>query len=56
MFTATHALQATYTFPVGLTTLWWYAPAQSLNTTFTEFDAQIYAETDGKQQKLGLFK
>ena len=22
-------MQATYTFPVGVTTLWWYAPNQS---------------------------
>ena len=23
-------MQATYTFPVGVTTLWWYAPSTSL--------------------------
>ncbi|OSD07331.1 glycoside hydrolase family 30 protein [Trametes coccinea BRFM310] len=26
-------MQATYTFPVGVTTLWWYAPTTSLNGT-----------------------
>ncbi|KAL0952777.1 hypothetical protein HGRIS_007001 [Hohenbuehelia grisea] len=50
-------MQATITFPVGVTTLWWYAPSQSFDgTTSGEFDGQIYAETEGRQQRLGLFK
>lgn len=28
--------QATYTFPVGVTTLWWYAPSASLDVDATE--------------------
>ncbi|KAF8174701.1 glucan endo-1,6-beta-glucosidase [Mycena galopus ATCC 62051] len=47
-------MQATYTFPVGVTTLWWYAPAISFNGTQEE-PTEIYVETDGKQQRLGVF-
>ncbi|KAJ6476301.1 glycoside hydrolase [Mycena sanguinolenta] len=46
-------MQATYTFPVGVTTLWWYAPPTSFNGTKEE--TEIYTETDGKQQRLGVF-
>ncbi|KAJ6615380.1 glucan endo-1,6-beta-glucosidase [Mycena sp. CBHHK59/15] len=48
--------QATYTFPVGVTTLWWYAPPTSLRATNEDgASAEIYAEIDGKQQRLGVF-
>ncbi|KAJ7079601.1 glycoside hydrolase [Mycena belliarum] len=48
--------QATYTFPVGVTTLWWYAPPDSFKATnATKQDIEIHAETDGKQQPLGVF-
>ncbi|KAK7029864.1 glucan endo-1,6-beta-glucosidase [Favolaschia claudopus] len=52
--------QAKYTFPVGVTTLWWFAPRTSLqhanvNATAKE-PIEVYAETDGKQQRLGMFK
>ncbi|RDB15100.1 Endo-1,6-beta-D-glucanase [Hypsizygus marmoreus] len=47
-------MQAVYTFPVGVTTLWWYAPASSLNAT-SEDDLKFSAETsDGKQERLGF--
>ncbi|KAJ7279111.1 glycoside hydrolase [Mycena rebaudengoi] len=46
--------QATYTFPVGVTTLWWFAPENSFNAT-TNSTSQIYVNTDGKQQRLGMF-
>ncbi|KAF7331172.1 Glucan endo-1,6-beta-glucosidase [Mycena sanguinolenta] len=46
-------MQATYTFPVGVTTLWWYAPPTSFNGTKQE--TEIYTDTDGKQQVLGVF-
>ena len=51
-------MQATYTFPVGVTTLWWYAPATSFagNATeaqVSEFDGMIYA--DGAQQPMVAF-
>ncbi|KAJ7619448.1 glycoside hydrolase [Roridomyces roridus] len=45
-------MQATYTFPVGVTTLWWYAPPESLRANAT---VDIYAETDGKQAPMGVF-
>ncbi|KAJ7260891.1 glycoside hydrolase [Mycena haematopus] len=47
-------MQATYTFPVGVTTLWWYAPSTSLKNA-TKEETEIYTETDGKQQRLGVF-
>jgi hypothetical protein len=44
------SLQAKYTFPVGVTTLWWYAANQGHsrrgNETFVE--TTVYAEHDGK--------
>ncbi|KAF8064208.1 glycoside hydrolase [Lyophyllum atratum] len=44
-------MQALYTFPVGVTTLWWYAPAEALNATTREY--AVYAETEGgKQERL----
>ncbi|KAJ7657870.1 glycoside hydrolase [Mycena polygramma] len=51
-------MQAKYTFPVGVTTLWWYAPPTSLQNNSTKEEAvptEIYTETDGKQQRLGVF-
>lgn len=46
-------MQAVYTFPVGVTTLWWYAPAKALNATSDEF--VMYAEAeDGKQEVFGF--
>ncbi|KAJ4001156.1 glucan endo-1,6-beta-glucosidase [Lentinula boryana] len=43
-------MQASYTFPVGVTTLWWFAPGTSLNGTKEE-SYTLYSETDGKQQQ-----
>ncbi|KZV70556.1 glycoside hydrolase family 30 protein [Peniophora sp. CONT] len=37
--------QAVYTFPVGVTTLWWYAPADSLHANET-----FVVQADGAQQ------
>ena len=37
-------MQATYTFPVGVTTLWWYAPSMSLNAS------EEQGKAEGKQQ------
>ncbi|KAJ8461900.1 hypothetical protein ONZ51_g11249 [Trametes cubensis] len=37
-------MQATYTFPVGVTTLWWYAPSTSLNAS------EEQGQAEGKQQ------
>ena len=57
-------VQATYTFPVGVTTLWWYAPATSFagNATeaqVSEFDGMIYADAGagagGAQQPMVAF-
>ncbi|KAH7872628.1 glucan endo-1,6-beta-glucosidase [Lentinula edodes] len=48
-------MQASYTFPVGVTTLWWFAPETSLNSTNAESYA-LYSETDGKQQPLHFFQ
>ncbi|KAJ7717570.1 glucan endo-1,6-beta-glucosidase [Mycena metata] len=47
-------MQATYTFPVGVTTLWWYAPPTSLKNATKDEATEIYTETDGKQQPLGV--
>ncbi|KAJ7875298.1 glycoside hydrolase [Mycena olivaceomarginata] len=47
-------MQAKYTFPVGVTTLWWFAPDTSLKNATMEGPTEIYAETDGKQQPLGV--
>ncbi|KAJ7873048.1 glycoside hydrolase [Mycena olivaceomarginata] len=41
-------------FPVGVTTLWWFAPDTSLKNATMEEPTEIYAETDGKQQPLGV--
>ncbi|TFK37581.1 glucan endo-1,6-beta-glucosidase [Crucibulum laeve] len=43
-------LQATYTFPVGVTTLWWYAPVTSSKVNVTE----VYVEYGSAQQKLSV--
>ncbi|THH04832.1 hypothetical protein EW145_g5236 [Phellinidium pouzarii] len=45
-------MQATYTFPVGVTTLWWYAPvtsatAQNTTQNVDYADDQFVAETNG---------
>ncbi|KAJ7482201.1 glycoside hydrolase [Mycena galericulata] len=48
-------MQATYSFPVGVTTLWWYAPPASLKNANATEPTEIYAETDGKQHPLGRF-
>ena len=37
-------MQATYTFPVGVTTLWWYAPSTSLNAS------EEQEQEEGKKQ------
>ncbi|KAI0333703.1 glycoside hydrolase [Cubamyces sp. BRFM 1775] len=37
-------MQATYTFPVGVTTLWWYAPSTSLNAS------EKQEQEEGKKQ------
>ena len=55
--------QATYTFPVGVTTLWWYAPANSAKgadeeirvgdtTTRSREDSFVY---EGSQKAFGFF-
>ncbi|KAJ3835095.1 glucan endo-1,6-beta-glucosidase [Lentinula raphanica] len=49
-------MQASYTFPVGVTTLWWFAPETSLNGTLEEDSYTLYAESDGKQQPLRFMK
>jgi len=47
-------MQATITLPVGVTTLWWYAPPTSLHSKGDEYE--VYADSfDGAQQKLGMF-
>ncbi|KII83682.1 glycoside hydrolase family 30 protein [Plicaturopsis crispa FD-325 SS-3] len=49
-------MQATFTFPVGVTTLWWYATKPSFNGTLDD-DVPIYADTaEGKQQPMGMWK
>ncbi|KAJ7583791.1 glucan endo-1,6-beta-glucosidase [Mycena floridula] len=45
-------MQATYTFPVGITTLWWYAPANSFNATSNSTLSEAYAESYGQQSPL----
>lgn len=50
--------QATYTFPVGVTTLWWYAPNEGVsrrdaNSTVTEEFA--YAQTEDGPRKAFRF-
>lgn len=47
--------QATYTFPVGVTTLWWFAAADALDSK-NHFDGHIYAENNGQQLPLQFFK
>ncbi|KAI0052461.1 glycoside hydrolase family 30 protein [Auriscalpium vulgare] len=52
--------QATYTFPVGVTTLWWYAPPTSTQVNGTGDDASSEATFDrevygGAQQPLSAF-
>ncbi|KAH8115004.1 glycoside hydrolase [Phellopilus nigrolimitatus] len=54
------SMQATYTFPVGVTTLWWYATAPSVraaNTTSEyeddQFVAQAFYRTNGGPTKEG---
>ncbi|KAH9847929.1 glycoside hydrolase [Lenzites betulinus] len=47
-------VQATYTFPVGVTTLWWYAPAPSFNAAEEGKAADADADADaGKQRGAG---
>ena len=56
--------QASYTFPVGVTTLWWYAANEGnarrdVNATTAEdaFDASAgYAQTEGELPKLFRFR
>jgi len=45
-------MQATYTFPVGVTTLWWYAPADAFNATSNSTLSKAYAESHGQQSPL----
>lgn len=63
--------QATYTFPVGVTTLWWYGAhkkfihgremlanvptAPPTSLNATTDEFEVYAETAGIQEKLGFF-
>ncbi|KAE9400866.1 glucan endo-1,6-beta-glucosidase [Gymnopus androsaceus JB14] len=51
-------MQATYTFPVGVTTLWWFAPNLTLASSGEEEPVayELYSETDGKQQPLQFFQ
>ncbi|THU93388.1 glucan endo-1,6-beta-glucosidase [Dendrothele bispora CBS 962.96] len=39
-------MQATYTFPVGVTTLWWFAPANSFNGTTTSTSSSSATESE----------
>jgi len=48
-------MQATYTFPVGVTTLWWYAVADPLDGKNT-FGGQIYGESNGGQVPMRFFE
>ncbi|TBU31803.1 glycoside hydrolase [Dichomitus squalens] len=58
--------QAAYTFPVGVTTLWWYAADQGhsrrdANATVAAdsegaFDGAAYAQTEGEQPRLFRFR
>jgi len=48
-------MQATYTFPVGVTTLWWYAAPESLNGKYA-IDNSIYNKNSGHQRPLGFFE
>ncbi|KNZ71597.1 Endo-1,6-beta-D-glucanase, partial [Termitomyces sp. J132] len=41
---AFRGMQASYTFPVGVTTLWWFAPATSTTPVFTDGTAFGYME------------
>ena len=47
--------KATYTFPVGVTTLWWFAVADSFDGGNT-FDSQIHGESNGQQIPMRLFE
>ncbi|KII83681.1 glycoside hydrolase family 30 protein [Plicaturopsis crispa FD-325 SS-3] len=51
-------VQATVTFPVGVTTLWWYATAPSLDAAPDEIPySEIYGETaSGHQQPMGIWQ
>ncbi|OBZ71255.1 Endo-1,6-beta-D-glucanase [Grifola frondosa] len=54
-------MQATYTFPVGVTTLWWYAPNEgaSLNATLAEdepLEPMIYGNAGGEEIPMGTFE
>ncbi|KAK7441836.1 hypothetical protein VKT23_016497 [Stygiomarasmius scandens] len=54
-------MQATYTFPVGVTTLWWFAPDNSFNGTTAnsaeEESYPVYADYgDGNQVPMGTFR
>ena len=42
-------MQAAYTFPVGVTTLWWYAPANSFSSAFvtSDFESSFFNATAG---------
>ncbi|KAF9444952.1 glycoside hydrolase family 30 protein [Macrolepiota fuliginosa MF-IS2] len=42
--------QATYTFPVGVTTLWWYAPPTSLNATEAEEYPTVFMDETAQGQ------
>jgi hypothetical protein len=48
------AAKATYTFPVGVTTLWWYATADSFDGKDT-FEGQMYSENNGQQVPMRFF-
>ncbi|KAH8818882.1 glycoside hydrolase [Flagelloscypha sp. PMI_526] len=51
--------QASYTFPVGVTTLWWYAAASfAVNGTSTDECTShiVYAEHEGKQTTFEMFR
>jgi hypothetical protein len=53
-------MQATYTFPVGVTTMWWYAPDEgndfAANATTAFYTDEEHQSGGGKQQPMGFFK
>ncbi|EIN05745.1 glycoside hydrolase [Punctularia strigosozonata HHB-11173 SS5] len=48
-------MQATYTFPVGVTTMWWYAPNEGKDFA-TNATAFYTDEQDGEQRPMGFFQ
>ncbi|KAF9047180.1 glucan endo-1,6-beta-glucosidase [Hymenopellis radicata] len=48
-------MQATYTFPVGVTTLWWFAPRTSFNATTAETSIGVMPQQIGGKNKQKAF-